>query len=542
MTMTRPHALVAAVLALSFLFVSCASEDYSRRADRVARKILDEHEESELGDRYESVARPAAVSEAPGPSPEATPGQDLEGVDDEEGLNPDAPELERRVLNLTEALELAVRGNRSHKARREDLYLQGLSLSSVRHSFAPQLSLTMNYLFSDDDDLAATQSAGVSAGYTQVLPWGGSVSADLGSGYFESNADGQFSTSAGILLSQPLLRGFGAAVSHESLIQAERDLLYAIRSFELAREDFSIEVARNYYDLVQRKQTIENLERNLDGLVFGRRQAEALFRVGRTSELDVLRARRSELGARDNLISEQEDNLVALDRFRIFLGLPKEVPVDVLQTAPEYVPVDFGLAEAIEVALINRLDLITRKQQLEDVERGLEISEDRLRPDLTFTTGIGASSSEDPSFTQQPFGRDAFTAGLNFEVPVDRVDERNAYRSAQIGASRARRSFEEFIDVLVIEIANSFRELERRRQSLDIQSELIAGQEKNVKIAQLRFEQGKIDNRDVTEAKEALLEAQNRLINERVNYEISRLGLLRDLGILFIDEKGVFKE
>ena len=79
-------------------------------------------------------------------------------------------------------------------------------------------------------------------------------------------------------------------------------------------------------------------------------------------------------------------------------------------------------------------------------------------------------------------------------------------------------------------------------QSLAIQEELIQGQDKNVKIAQLRFERGEISNRDVTEAKEALLDAQNSLINEKVNYEISRLGLLRELGILFIDDRGMFKE
>ena len=62
--------------------------------------------------------------------------------------------------------------------------------------------------------------------------------------------------------------------------------------------------------------------------------------------------------------------------------------------------------------------------------------------------------------------------------------------------------------------------------------------------SQLRFEQGngQVDNRDVTEANDQLLEAKNRLIDERVNYEISRLQLLKDLGILFIDEKGMFQE
>jgi outer membrane protein TolC len=531
-TMTRPHAPVAWSLTLHLLLASCTARHHERRADEVARLILSESE-ALLDSRLEIARRPgddSGVVLVPGESPE-------------EPMRPEpAPRAEARVLDLPQALELAVRGNRDHKARREALYLEALSLANVRHSFAPQLSLALGYLFSDADGLPESHGVGIAAGVGQRLPWGGEVSVKLNSDFSESAGDGSFSTSAGITLTQPLLRGAGAAISHESLIQAERDLVYAIRSFELQREDFSIEVARRFYDLVQRRQTIENLERNLEGLVFGRRQAEALFQVGRKNELEVLRARRSELGARDTLIGAQEDNLVALDRFRIFLGLPEEVPVDVQPDAPAYIELDFDVDQAIEVALANRLDLLNRQQQLEDARRGLRIAEDGLRPDLTLTAGFGTTSSPDPSFQQQAFQRDAITAGLSLGLPVDRVGEANGYRGAQVGLVQAQRSFEEFRDNLIVDIASAFRELERRKQSLDIQQELISGQAKNVKIAQLRFEQGDFSNRDVTEAKEALLEAQNRLIDERVNYEISRLGLLRDLGILFIDDRGMFKE
>ena len=58
----------------------------------------------------------------------------------------------------------------------------------------------------------------------------------------------------------------------------------------------------------------------------------------------------------------------------------------------------------------------------------------------------------------------------------------------------------------------------------------------------MQFERGDLPNRDVVEAQQSLLEAQNSLVGEQVAYEIARLGLLRDLGILFIDEKGMFVE
>ncbi|MFT7484864.1 MAG: outer membrane protein TolC [Candidatus Paceibacteria bacterium] len=532
MTTTRPHAIVDSCPASRYwllwlcLLGACSAPEYSRRADDMGTRILDGKEQDVLGGRYETVIRPEPLLE-PEPETEA---------------ETQTVSAASQTLDLEQALALAVRGNRAHKARRESLFLQALSLSDVRNSFAPQVSLSLSYLFTDDEDLPWDQGLGIDARVSQILPWGGTLSADAGSGYSEVDFDGSFSTAASISLTQPLLRGAGAAISHESLIQAERDLIYAIRSFELQREDFAIDTARRFYDLVQRRKTIENLEQNLAGFVFGRRQAEALFAVGRTSELDVLRAKRSELTSRDSLISAEENNLAELDRFRIFLGLPREQPVEVLSEAPPYIQSSFVLDEAVELALANRLDHLTEIQQLEDVKRGLLISEDQLRPDLSLNAGFGVSSAEDNSFLNQPFGRDALIVGLSLGLPVDRFNEANSYRRAQINAVQAERDYEEFKDNLVVQIRASFRELERRRQSLDIQQELIVGQKKNVKIAQIRFEQGKVSNREVTEAQEALLDAQNSLINERVNYEISRLGLLRNLGILFIDERGMFKE
>jgi outer membrane protein TolC len=127
-------------------------------------------------------------------------------------------------------------------------------------------------------------------------------------------------------------------------------------------------------------------------------------------------------------------------------------------------------------------------------------------------------------------------------VPLDETDERASVRRAQIGHRQALRSYDQFEQDLVVDIRSTFRELERRKQSLDIQRQLIADQERNVKIAQILFEQGENSNRDVVEAQQSLLEARNALIREQVTYEIARLGLIRDLGILFIDEHGMWTE
>lgn len=553
--------LLAIVLGSSVL--ACRGPDVLEdSADRAADLVLRE-KGAELESRESTVVRPdPATPAAPAPVPEPSGTRTGSGVP--EGAKPGEPASlggglagadsspqaagsarAPRVLSLREALEIAVTSGRDYLARRESLYLTALGLTGTRYEFGPRLTAALSYTFADSGGGAANHGAGATAGVSQILPWGGNVALTASENFADSSdttSRGAFDAGLAVTLTQPLLRGFGREVSQEALTQAERDTLYAIREFELFREDYSIRVASSYYDLVQQKQTVENQRRNMENLAEERRKAEALFQVGRKPELELLRARRSELTSKNDLIEAEEGLRLALDRFRIFLGLSAEDRVDVRPEEPAFVEIDYDVSSAIQCALANRLDLLNEKERLEDAARSLRISKNGLLPDLTLNAGYDLAADADPSFAGQDLDRESYSAGLNLSIPVDRVLDRNAWRSARIRYRQALRGFELFKDELVVSVQSTFRELERRKQSVEIQKELIADQEKNVRIAQLLFEQGDNSNRDVVEAQQSLLDAKNSLIREQVSYEIARLGLLRDLGVLFIDANGAWKE
>jgi len=514
---------------------ACTAEQYARQAQRSADQVLSRHQQEVIAQRERTVHQPLKKDAEPLP-----------------GLPPPAPR-EVQELSLARALEIGVVSNRNFVAQRENLLTTALSLVSAGHVFSPQLSSTLGYIYRGDNLLTdfekgpETQNLTGTLGVSQLFPYGGRLSIDGSTALFRTNDEfaldpTTYSSSLAVRLTQPLLRGFGRTVTMEGLVQAERNLIYAIRDYELFREDFSIDVARQFYGLVQQAESIENAKLNLEAFIFGRRQAEALFEVGRTNELDVLRARRSELTSTNSLIEAQESYELSLDQFKVFLGLSPADRISILPEAPEFVPVRYDIASAIDVALENRLDLLNRKEQLEDSYRSEYIAKDGLLPDLNLDLGYDLSLGPAGHFSGQRENPDGYSAGVSLELPLDRVDERNSYRQAQIASAQARRNFQLFVDNLVIEVKSAFRELERRQQSLEIQRQLIIDQEKNATIAQLRFEQGDFSNRDVVEAQQSLLEARNSLIQERVNYEIARLELLQDLGILFVDQQGMFKE
>ena len=520
---------------LSALFATgCSAAKHSRKADRTAETILEDRTEDTLGDRRETVKWPD----------EAQPESSEELPEEVDSASEPKPVLR---ISLGDSLDLAIKNNRDYLREQENLFVSALLLAGDRHTFSPQLSAALGYLYTDTEGQGNSNSTSFSAGLSQRLRHGGTLSLDgqssfstnLGTGTSSGNG---FGSSLNVRLLQPLLRGAGYETSHAALIQSERSMIYAVRNFELFREDFSIDVARRYYDLAQQYQSIENERRNLEDLTFGEEQATALHAVGRVKELDVLRARRNRLNAENRLLEARESYELATQRFRIFLGLPEGQTIDIIKGAPDFIPVNYDVDSAIDVALHNRLDFINRQEQLEDAERGVRIAKNGLLPDLSLDANANLPTGPDSTFGDQRFNGKSATLGVSLALPVDRVDERINYRRSQIALAQERRGFEQFRDELVVEIESSFRELERRTLSLDIQRQLIEDEQKNVRVAKLRFERGELPNRDVVEAQQSLLDARNSLIREQVNYEIARLRLLRDLGIVFIDERGMWTE
>jgi len=522
------------------LLAGCSADGYRRWADRSSHRILDRAQDE--------VRRTRAETQRTPPLPMALPEEAEAGEEDEEerdegetGEGPDE-EPETEWIDLQLALRIAIATNRDYLTRREDLYLSALGLTATRNDFTPQLSSTLNYLFVDSDGAARNQDGSLSFGAVQILPWGGSASVSATTGVNgDEGASARYDTVASIRLTQPLLRGFGRELTYAPLIQAERSLIYDIRDFELFREDFTIQVASRFYDLVQQKQSIENLRRNVDTFVFSREQAEAFFRVGRVNELDVLRARRNELNARNSLLTARQDYLLALDRFKIFLGIEVDRNIDVAGDPPPFVPADFDVDSAVEVAFQNRLDLLNERQRVEDAERNARIAANGILPDLDVTVGSDFAAAPSASLGGDSLDRTSHSVAVSLGLPLERARPRNSYRTSLITVDRARRGLDQFEDNMVVQIRSAFRELNRRFESLEIQRQLIEDQSKNLRIANLRFERGEIPNRDVVEAGQSLLDAENALIREQVNYEIARLQLLRNLGVLFIDEHGMWQ-
>jgi outer membrane protein TolC len=328
-------------------------------------------------------------------------------------------------------------------------------------------------------------------------------------------------------------------VSHEALTQGERSIVYAVRDFELFREDFSIGIARDFFDLVSQKQRLANLEQNWRDAQFDQTKAEALRQVDRNQDEDVFLARRRVINAETDLLSARTSYEAAVDAFKLQLGLSSSVPVVIADREPPFEPVALDPDSAVEVALHNRLDLLTAAEQLEDSERAVRIARNGLQADLDLTARYGLSGSQDDVVSAFPEDPSA-TVGLALSLPINRQSERNGYRSSLISLDRARRDYTLLTDNTERDIKDQLRQLDRVAQQIELQRQQIEQEQRAVAVTEIRYEAGDVDNRDLLDARQSLVDAQNALIDLKADHFIARLTLLRDMGLLFIDSKGMW--
>lgn len=447
--------------------------------------------------------------------------------------------LEPRRLTLDDALDVAVRRSRDYQSRRESLLQAGLSLGETRFGFGPQLSSAVTYGWSDHEDGEGAQQVGVTGAVSQVLPLGGvaTLSAGLSAAYPEGGTAQTFASSLGLSVTQPLLRGAGWDVSHEALTQAERSLLYALREFQLFEQDFAIGIAQSYYGLVSQQETLANQQRTYDEAVYDRKKAEALRQVDRNTDEQVFRARRREVVTQAGLMDAQTAYRRGLDELKIELGLPTSANLDVVPAEPPYEAVRLDADSAVAAALHNRFEVETARQQLEDAERRVGLAEDGLLPELGLTLDGSLQGQAD----RLPRGMAddwSFSGGLTLGLPLQLESERNAYRAALIQRDRAARALDLLLDRIGLEVRNQLYRLQSVEQQIELQEAQIAQEQRAVTVTQVRYDADQLDNRDLLEARQGLIDAQNALIRLKVDHYVMRLRLVRDLGLPTLDAQG----
>jgi outer membrane protein TolC len=507
---------------------ACGPEHYKAEADKEVYKIIDGKWKDSFGQKVNYT-----ISDVP-PSP-----NDVQ-------IEKSVPSS--GVITLAQAAAMATAHNRDYQRQKEELYLMALDLTLERHQFAIQWFGTFDSKYTRGDaDETLEHQAGL--GFNQMLADGAQISASIAYDWLRY-LTGDPRASIGSVLSatvtQPLLRGAGRRIAQENLTQAERNVLYQIRTFNRYRQEFVVSIVGDYYRVLQRRDAVTNAENNYKRRVESRQRLEMEADAGRTNRFEVDQAKQRELDAMNNYVQAQQMYQQGLDYFKIRLALPTDAKVELDQNelkALEKVGVgqpNYTVDTAVETALLERLDLATSMDRIDDALRKVMVAADGLGADLNLTGGMNVGSTPPTDYGRLQFHHGTYELGFEASLPLDRKQERNVYREALITLEQQQRQYDNDEDTVKLEVRQAYRDLQQAAESYDIQRNSLNLAQTRVDSTTLLLAAGRLTTRDLLEAQDALLLAQNNLTAALVDHAIAKLSFFRDIGILQVRPDGMW--
>lgn len=503
------------------------------------------------------------------------------------------------MLSLEQALQVAARNSRDYQDQKEAVFRAALDLDLEIDRFRNTYAGLLTSLFGAD--LSAEPATGglnnsAALSMKRNLEIGGSIASrlifDLAQ-LLSGDKDSAFGIFADATITIPLLRGAGRDVVTEPLTQAERDVIYAIWNFERFKKTFAVRIASDYLSVLQSNDRVRNANASYERAIRSARRVRRLQDAGRSRQIEVDQAMQQELSTRNSWISSTQSAAASLDRFKVTLGLPTDARIsldrseldklvayaqDGLAAKPEQVSVSMAedvaggdaikadapivilpppikggkyeieLDRAIRIALDNRLDLRVRQGRVYDAQRGVIVAANALEASLSLTGGgsIGerrnSLTSARSDSSQIRFERGDYNIGLHVDLPWERTGERNVYRDSFIQFEKSARDVQASEDQVKLDIRNAMRSLLQQRESYRIQSVAAQLAQRRVDSVNLFLEAGRAAIRDLLEAQRDLQSAQDARTAAVVNYRIAELELQRDMEVLKVDERGLWRE
>lgn len=292
------------------------------------------------------------------------------------------------LITLEQAMQLGIINSREFQSRREDVYLNALPVTLERFSFASQFFFTEDAIREWRGSKYPTGPANrwtfdSNGGFTKLFPTGALLALRFANETV-INLTGKFPqhtvsvSDLNLDLVQPLLRGGGKAVTLEPLTQAERNLVYEIRSYARFRKQFyvfiaggrdvlpsgtgvggggraispgiiegvtspqitpgtagrlilatgQIATAEGFLPTLQKQALVENEQKNIDALSKNLRFFRAFKLAERVSKIQVDQVETQLLQSINTKKQRVVDYADSLDRLKIQLGMPVTVPLE----------------------------------------------------------------------------------------------------------------------------------------------------------------------------------------------------------------------
>ncbi|RPI89375.1 MAG: hypothetical protein EHM42_03105, partial [Planctomycetaceae bacterium] len=242
-----------------------------------------------------------------------------------------------RAVTLENIVEIGLLNSREFQTQKETLYKTALAVTLAQFDYVLKATPFGNgadlyyRTFQVDGEYFSDYRTAPRAEIDKALVTGGTFV-----GRFANNVLLTFNGPEGFAsditsrfffdISQPLLQ---RDIRFENLTRAERNLIYAARSYLRFRKTYFLQLATEYYQILRSYRQIAIESQNYFSLSGAHNQALIELEAGIRSRIQAEQIEQNMLAGRSRLITAGVTLERALDRLKLDLGIPTELPLRV---------------------------------------------------------------------------------------------------------------------------------------------------------------------------------------------------------------------
>ena len=381
---------------------------------------------------------------------------------------------------------------------------------------------------------------------------------------FFSSLNPSLSANWSIGITQHLLRDFGKLSRSRFLTIARNNYDISLESFIVGTINIVTNVLNTYWNVVYNDEDIKVKESSLKLAQTVLEQNRIQEQVGTMAPLDVLQAEAEVASRNQQVIAARYTRRLAEDQLKKLISSkpdPNLVAATIVPTSQPLPPPQpkSSAEEAIQRALEIRPEI---KQQLINQQNNkiqVDYTRNQLRPVLDFTAsysqnGLGGDEIQ-RDYSQGIFGApivgfipggfvDAldglfsgryigYSLGFSLKVPIGNDQARTSNAQAQIAFRQGEESLRALRQQIALEVRQAYNAVELNRASAEAAQVTVRYQEQRLQGEQDKYMLGASTTRFVLEAQRDLQSAQTVLLQAKIAWIISRIGLDKAAGETF---------
>ncbi|MFP5226911.1 MAG: TolC family protein [Acidobacteriota bacterium] len=293
-----------------------------------------------------------------------------------------------------------------------------------------------------------------------------------------------------------------------------------------ARDLVVLTVGNAYLTVIADAALVQSAQAQVDTSKVSLDQAVGNHQAGTAPLLDELRAKVDYQTQQQTLIAAQnayQKDKIALARA---IGLSLEQKFELSDTAP-YAPLDnLDPDKAVQDALANRPDLKALEEQVAAAENARKAATDERLPTITFNGDYG-DIGINPSHSH---GTGDAVGSL--DVPIfEEAKLRGDARQAQSQLEQTRARLSDMRGQIGADVRDSILDIQAAEKLVEVAKSNAELAKEELSEAQQRYKAGVSDNLAVSQAQQAVAQANEQYVASLYRHNVAKLSLARALGV-----------